>query len=89
MLIAYIMICRKYLDVGHTPRVVGGDRFMTFWGNLKGNLKRLSLFLLTISYMPVARAILENFAGEYRPEALALTKYAAWQCSGPPNPHSS
>ena len=54
---------RKYLDVGHTPRDEGGEGFTVFWRDFTGTLKRLSLFLLTISYMPVARAILQNFAG--------------------------
>jgi hypothetical protein len=66
---------RKYLDVGHSPRDPGGDRFLTFWSSFTGNLKRLSLFLLTISYMPVARAILENFSGEYDPEILETSGY--------------
>ena len=57
------------------PRQQGGNRFKIFWGNFTGNLKRLSLFLLTVSYMPVARAILENFSGQYDEAALQRTGY--------------
>lgn len=67
------LLLRKYLDVGHKPCQPGGDRFMTFWSKLKGNLKRVSLFLLTVSYMPVARAILEVYAGQYDTAVLDVT----------------
>ena len=65
---------RKYLDTGSDVPDVGGDGFTTFWSNFKGNLKRASLFLLTVSYMPVARAVLENFSGEYDPAVLSVTQ---------------
>jgi hypothetical protein len=52
----------------------GGDTYISFWSKFTLLWKRLYLFLLTISYMPVARAILENFAGEYDADVLRNNK---------------
>ena len=65
-----LSVARRYLDIGHNPRDIGGDRFLSYWSDFTSNVKRFSLFLLTVSYMPVARAILENFSGEYDPKIL-------------------
>lgn len=63
---------RAYLDVGSEKPVIRGDRFTAYWSQYTVILKRASLFLLTISYLPVARVTLENFAGEYDPKILNL-----------------
>jgi hypothetical protein len=52
--------------------VIGGDRFVVYWSQFTRALKRGTLFLMTISYLPVARVTLENFAGEYDNSILDL-----------------
>jgi hypothetical protein len=34
-LVFALVFRRKFLDIGHKPPVVNGERFVTFWSNLK------------------------------------------------------
>lgn len=39
--------------------------FIKFWSTWRRAFQRVSLFLLTVAYMPVSRMVLENFAPDY------------------------
>ena len=66
--------CRKYYDVGSKTPVLGGDTFVKYWSSFTRVLRRAMLFLLTVSYLPVARVTLENFSSEYTTSVLTLYK---------------
>lgn len=56
-------------------RVDVDGKFHSFWSSTTRRTKRLMLFLLTVSYMPVARIILDNFADEHDQERLQKAGY--------------
>lgn len=69
------LLHRKYLDRGADRPEVGGESFQLYWSQFTRTLKRCIFFVLTIAYLPIARAVLENFAGEYDAKVLKLYGY--------------
>eukprot|EP00753_Platysulcus_tardus_P007329 PLAT15137.1.p1 GENE.PLAT15137.1~~PLAT15137.1.p1 ORF type:complete len:2194 (+),score=1373.13 PLAT15137.1:84-6584(+) len=48
----------------------GGREFQQFWAKTKRGLQRLMLFLITVSYMPVAKIVLSAYADESNQDVL-------------------
>jgi len=51
-------------------RALGGPRFLLFWSRMKRFLQRVSLFFLTVFYMPASKLILRTFAPSVDPDVL-------------------
>lgn len=49
--------------------------FKEFFSDFKRGVRRLLLFLLTVSFLPVCRVNLENFAPEYNTTTLQYYGY--------------